>query len=87
MALKLTLSAAMLIGACVLTLMTVAAFAGHPSDQIIWLVAKWRRTFDDDAAGPIHVIALLSVVSLCLFVGGIALGASLLHSSKKSTFC
>ena len=52
-------SALLFLGAATVAFMTAVAFAGHPSDQFIWLVTKWQTLFSNDPSASIELFALM----------------------------
>jgi len=79
----LVISALLFLGAATVAFMTAVAFAGHPSDQFIWLVTKWQTLFSNDPSASIELFALMSVVSFAMFGGGLALAMNVWHNRRR----
>jgi hypothetical protein len=82
-ALMLAISAFLFIGALTLAFMTAIAFAGHPSDQFVWVVSKWRAIFNNDPNASIEIFAISFLVSFAMFGGGLALAVNLWVSRRR----
>jgi hypothetical protein len=82
-ALLMVVSMVLFAGAAALAFMTAVAFAGHPADQFIWLVAKWRALFSNDPNASIELFALMSVISFAMFGGGLALTMNVWYNRRR----
>ena len=81
-ALLIMISAVLFAAAAALALVTLAAFAGHPADQVIWLATKWQALFSNDPHALIELCALMSVPSFAMFGSGLALAMNVWHNHR-----
>ena len=81
-ALLIIISAVLFAAAAALALVTLAAFAGHPADQVIWLATKWQALFSNDPHALIELCALMSVPSFAMFGSNLALAMNVWHNHR-----